>query len=72
MEHNSFTTEQRNIISNKIDTKSIFDIIEIINSEAKKVPLEVEKCLDKIANVIAVVVESFNNNERLIYICAVT
>jgi N-acetylmuramic acid 6-phosphate etherase len=72
MEHNSFTTEQRNIISNKIDTKSIIDIIEIINSEDKKVPLAVEKCLDKIANVISLVVESFENDGRLIYIGAGT
>lgn len=72
MEQNSFTTEQRNINSNKIDTKSIYEIIEIINSEDKKVPFAVEKCLNEIANVISLVVKSFNNNGRLIYIGAGT
>ncbi|MGD1821893.1 MAG: N-acetylmuramic acid 6-phosphate etherase [Pleomorphochaeta sp.] len=72
MEHNTFTTEQRNINSNKIDTKSIYDIIKIINSEDKKVPIAVEKSLDEIANVIKLVVKSFKSNGRLIYIGAGT
>lgn len=72
METISFTTEQRNINSIKIDTKSIIEILEIINSEDKKVPFAVEKSLDKIANVIELVVDSFNKKGRLIYIGAGT
>lgn len=72
MEPSLFTTEQRNKKSNKIDQKSIFEIIQIINSEDKKVPLAVEKCLDKIANVVGIVVESFENGGKLVYIGAGT
>jgi len=66
------TTEQRNIVSNKIDTKSIIEIIKIINNEDKKVPFAVEKALDNIANVIQCVVDSFNKDGKLFYIGAGT
>lgn len=72
MENDLLTTEQRNSISNKIDTKSITDIITIINSEDKKVPFSIENCLENIACVIQCVVNSFNNDGRLIYIGAGT
>jgi len=72
MENNLLTTEQRNILSNKIDTKSISEILKIINSEDKKVPLAIESCLDNIACVIQCVVDSFNADGRLIYIGAGT
>jgi len=66
------TTEQRNSVSNRIDTKSIIEIIQIINNEDKKVPIAVEKALGNIANVIQCVVDSFKIGGRLFYIGAGT
>jgi N-acetylmuramic acid 6-phosphate etherase len=66
------TTEQRNPASYKIDTKSTIEILEIINTEDRKVPLAVGKCLPAIANLVDDVVTSFNKGGRLFYIGAGT
>jgi N-acetylmuramic acid 6-phosphate etherase len=67
-----FTTEQRNEASSDIDSKTSLEILSIINSEDKKVPLAVEKILPAIAALVDDVVESFQKGGRLFYIGAGT
>lgn len=64
---NHLTTEQRNPASMDIDSRSITEILTIINNEDKKVPLAVEKEIPYIAKAIELVVHTFRNNGRLIY-----
>ena len=67
-----FTTEQRNEASYDIDAKASLEIVSIINSEDKKVPLAVEKILPEIAALVDDIVTSFNKGGRLVYIGAGT
>jgi N-acetylmuramic acid 6-phosphate etherase len=68
----TLATEQRNPASTDIDSKSISEILEIINNEDKKVPLAVEKELPAIAKAVEVVVTAFKKGGRLIYFGAGT
>jgi N-acetylmuramic acid 6-phosphate etherase len=67
-----YTTEQRNEVSADIDTRDSLEIVRIINSEDKKVPLAVEKILPEIAALVDDIVASFRQGGRLIYIGAGT
>ena len=60
-------TESRNPASLQIDTLPTLDMLAVINSEDKKVPLAVEALLPTIAKVVDLVVEAFANGGRLIY-----
>ncbi|MFZ2635904.1 MAG: N-acetylmuramic acid 6-phosphate etherase [Rectinemataceae bacterium] len=66
------TTERENPASADIDAKSSRDILAIINTEDKKVPFAVEKCLDTIASLVDDVVASFKRGGKLVYIGAGT
>jgi N-acetylmuramic acid 6-phosphate etherase len=55
-----------------IDSKSIEDILRIINNEDKNVPYAVEKEIPFIKQAIIIIVNAFKNNGRLIYIGAGT
>lgn len=65
-------TEKRNPASVEIDSKSIPEILQIINNEDKTVPLTVEKELPYIARAVEIVVECFKYGGRLFYIGAGT
>jgi len=65
-------TEQRNSNSMDIDTKSIDEILHLINSEDKKVAQAVEGQIPYIANAVGLVISAFWNNGRLIYVGAGT
>jgi N-acetylmuramic acid 6-phosphate etherase len=67
-----YTTEQRNEASLDIDSKTSLEIVRIINTEDKKVPLGVEKILPEIAALVDDVVFSFKKGGRLFYIGAGT
>jgi len=66
------TTEQRNPVSDRIDTKSTLEILSIINGEDRKVPLAVASAIGEIAALVDSVVEAFHAGGRLIYIGAGT
>lgn len=66
------TTEQRNPASMDIDTRSIIEILTIINNEDKKVALAVEKEIPHIARAVEIVVQSFKSGGRLLYVGAGT
>lgn len=65
-------TEKRNPNTMDIDSKSIEEILRIINQEDKNVPSAVEKEIPYISKAVEIIVESFQNNGRLIYIGAGT
>jgi N-acetylmuramic acid 6-phosphate etherase len=65
-------TEKRNPNSMDIDSKSIEDILRIINNEDKNVPYAVEKEIPFIKQALIIIVNAFKNNGRLIYIGAGT
>ncbi|MBI5475995.1 MAG: N-acetylmuramic acid 6-phosphate etherase [Ignavibacteriales bacterium] len=69
---NSLSTEKRNKKSMKIDISSVKDILSTINNEDKKVVFAVSKELPQIEEAVKLVVESFKNNGRLIYVGAGT
>lgn len=66
------TTEQRNAASMKIDAESILGALRIINNEDKKVALAVESQIPFIAQAVELVVKTFKNEGRLIYVGAGT
>jgi N-acetylmuramic acid 6-phosphate etherase len=65
-------TEQRNPYSMEIDTASVRESLEIINSEDQRVPLAVRREIPYIEEAVKIVVEAFKNDARLIYIGAGT
>ena len=65
-------TEQRNKNSMDIDTRSTSDILKIINSEDKTVPLAVEKELPHIEQAVELIVTALKNGGRLLYFGAGT
>ncbi|MCD6082362.1 N-acetylmuramic acid 6-phosphate etherase [candidate division WOR-3 bacterium] len=68
----SLLTEQRNPRSLDIDTKSIPEILEIINEEDHLVAPAVKKEIPYIAKAVELIVESFKQGGRLIYVGAGT
>jgi N-acetylmuramic acid 6-phosphate etherase len=66
----SLITENRNPRSHDIDQLSTLDVLRIINTEDKLVPLAVERELQYIATAVSLVVESFRAGGRLIYVGA--
>ncbi|MDF7670626.1 N-acetylmuramic acid 6-phosphate etherase [Orbaceae bacterium ESL0721] len=68
----NMVTESRNSNSENIDACSTVEILKIINSEDKSVPLAVEKVLPQIAKAVDVISHALLNNGRLIYMGAGT
>ena len=65
-------TEQRNKNSMDIDVRSTSEILKIINSEDKTVPLAVEKELPYIEQAVELIVAALKNGGRLLYFGAGT
>ena len=65
-------TEQRNPHSMHIDTASVREILEIINTEDHRVPIAVRREIPYIADAVALVVAAFRAGGRLIYVGAGT
>lgn len=72
MELRKLTTEQRNPLSYRIDTKSTNEILTIINQEDHKVAGVVKTAIPQIANVVEDVIKAFNSGGHLYYIGAGT
>lgn len=68
----SLSTEQRNPRSTDIDQQTTFDILKLINTEDKLVPLAVERELHFVAQAVGLVVDSLKRGGRLIYVGAGT
>jgi N-acetylmuramic acid 6-phosphate etherase len=66
------TTEQRNPSSMDIDSQPILQILKIINDDDKGIALAVEREIPYIAKAIEIVVHSFKNQGRLLYVGAGT
>jgi N-acetylmuramic acid 6-phosphate etherase len=64
----SLATEQQNLASQSLDTKSAFEIATIINREDAKVAAAVSKALPEIALAIDAVAEALKRGGRLIYV----
>lgn len=71
-ELSKLVTEQRNEATFNIDELNTVDMVRLINSEDKKVPLAVEKEVEYIAEAVDIVTNAFKNGGRLIYIGAGT
>jgi N-acetylmuramic acid 6-phosphate etherase len=65
-------TEQPNLASAELDTRSALEIARIINNEDKKVAPAVENALPQIAQAIDVIAEALQLGGRLIYVGAGT
>jgi N-acetylmuramic acid 6-phosphate etherase len=66
------STEQRNPRSMNLDSLSTEEILKLINSEDKLIPLAVEKEIPYIAQAVELAVEAFRHGGRLIYVGAGT
>jgi N-acetylmuramic acid 6-phosphate etherase len=65
-------TEQQNEKSMSIGAKSTRDILQIMNSEDKKVAHAVEKCIPIISKLVDTITENMKNGGRLFYVGAGT
>lgn len=68
----TLSTEQRNSGSMDIDTKTVDEILKIINNEDKKVAIAVEEQIKSISAAVELVVSAFLKSGRLIYVGAGT
>src|SRR5215469_4130594 len=66
------STEQANVASTQLDTKSALEIARVINNEDKTVAGAVEKALPQIALAIDAIAEAISSGGRLIYVGAGT
>lgn len=69
---NKLSTETRNQYTKNLDEMSVMDIITMMNEEDKSVPKIIETQLSSIEKAIHLVIQSFNQEGRLIYIGAGT
>ena len=65
-------TEKRNPKTMDIDSKSIEEILRLINNEDKNVPFAVEKEIPYVKQAVEIIVQAFKNEGRLIYVGAGT
>ena len=65
-------TEQRNPHSMEVDCLSALEIVMLMNTEDKQVPLAVERVLPQIAQAVEAVVKAFQCGARLVYLGAGT
>ncbi|MBI1803350.1 MAG: N-acetylmuramic acid 6-phosphate etherase [Ignavibacteriae bacterium] len=68
----NLTTEQRNIRSSSIDSLSVTAILKIISREDRIVPIAVGWEISSIAKAVELIVASFRNGGRLLYVGAGT
>src|SRR5215472_3731797 len=68
----SLTTEQQNLASQALDTKSALEIATIINNEDAEVAPAVRKAVPQIAEAIDAIANALSRGGRLIYIGAGT
>ena len=68
----SLATEQRNPASEEFDNSSIRDILEVINTEDHLVPIAVRREIPYIEQAVELVVKTFNQGGRLLYVGAGT
>jgi len=61
-------TEQRNPVTQNLDTRSALEIARLINAEDAKVAVAVKKALPQIARAIDVIADAFAKGGRLIYV----
>jgi N-acetylmuramic acid 6-phosphate etherase len=72
MNRKDLTTEQQNQLSLDIDSKSIPEILEIINREDQSIPLKVKEALPEIAEAVTLTTEALRTGHRIVYIGAGT
>src|SRR5690625_4296527 len=65
-------TETRNENTMNLDQMSILDILKVMNEEDRGVIKAIEKELAKIEEAVNLVIQSFNNKGRVIYVGAGT
>ncbi|MEA1986996.1 MAG: N-acetylmuramic acid 6-phosphate etherase, partial [Candidatus Marinimicrobia bacterium] len=65
-------TEQQNVNSKFIDKMNTKEILKVMNSEDKTIPMAVEKAIPQIEEFTEKVIESFNNGGSLYYVGAGT
>lgn len=65
-------TEQSNVASSALDTKSALEIARIFNHEDKRVAESIEPALPRIAQAIDAIADAIGNGGRLIYVGAGT
>lgn len=68
----SLATEQRNPLSEHIDTASVSEILNVINTEDHRVPIAVREEIPYIAQAVEHVVEALKSGGRLFYVGAGT
>ena len=68
----TLATEQRNPHSTHIDTASVREILEVINTADHRVPIAVRREIPHIEEAVEIIVRAFKNDGRLFYVGAGT
>ena len=68
----NLVTERRNEATEGLDQIPVAEALKLMNAEDKKVAFSVERCLPQIESVIKLVIATFQQKGRLIYIGAGT
>ncbi|MBL7047522.1 MAG: N-acetylmuramic acid 6-phosphate etherase [Candidatus Marinimicrobia bacterium] len=72
LKRESLSTEQQNVRSMDIDTRSILEILQIINDEDKRIPQAVNKVLPQVAETVELTVTSIKSGGSVFYVGAGT
>lgn len=72
MDLTKLSTETRNPKSMELDTMSVSEILQLMNSEDQTVPLAIQKQLPQIENAVETIIQQFKKGGRLIYLGAGT
>ena len=72
MDLTKLSTETRNQKSMELDTMSVAEILQLMNSEDQTVPLAIQKQLPQIENAVEIIIQQFKKGGRLIYLGAGT
>ena len=72
MKLDKLTTETRNEASMALDQMSVQEAIALMNQEDRRVPEAIEQVLPQIEAAIKLIVKSFKQDSRLIYMGAGT
>lgn len=72
MQLDKLTTERRNPNTINLDQMSVMEVLQKMNEEDQKVPEVIKEVLPQIEKAVDKIIESFNNEGRLIYMGAGT
>ena len=72
IERKNLNTEKQNINSQALDSKSISEILHIINAEDQKLSDKVKESIPEIEQTVLITIDAIRNGHRIYYVGAGT